>query len=73
MVVIGAGIYKLLVRIANGEDPDQPAFQKPSDLCLSLLSMPGRQLVFKILVHLSNPTYSHLLDTCTCRYAGVCN
>ena len=38
MMVIRAGIHKMLVRIANREDPDQTASQ--SDLHLGCLSMP---------------------------------
>ena len=38
----------MLDRIANGEDPDQTASKKQSDLGLSCLS---RQLVLKILEH----------------------
>ena len=47
MMVICAGIHKLLVWLANREDPDQ------SDLVLSCcLGLFGRQLVFEILEHL---------------------
>ena len=51
MLFFTVAIRKMLVRIANREDPDQ---MKQSDLglptiCLGLF---GRQLVFKILDHL---------------------
>ena len=45
MFVIKDCIHKTLVRIANGEDPDQTA-----SFCLSRPF--SRQLVFKILEHL---------------------
>ena len=45
MLVIRAGIYKMFVRIANREDPDQTA----SSDCLGLV---GRQVRFKIWAHL---------------------
>ena len=38
MLVIGPGIHKMLVRIANREDPDQTASMKQSDLRLACLS-----------------------------------
>ena len=42
MLVFRAGIHKIVVRIANREDPDQ----KQSDLCLRCLPrLFGRQLV----------------------------
>ena len=42
MLIIRAGICKMLVRIANREDPDQTASseEKQSDLGLSCLSRP---------------------------------
>ena len=54
MLVLKAGIYKMLVRRANREGPDQTAsLEKQSDLGLSCLSRYfGRQLVFEILEHL---------------------
>ena len=53
MLVIRVGIPKMVVRIANREDPDQTAFQKQSDLGLQCLSGPfSRQLLFEILEHL---------------------
>ena len=63
MLVIMFGSHKMLVCIANREDPDHTAsektlirllFQKQSDLGLHCLSEPffSRQLVFKILEHL---------------------
>ena len=42
MMVIRAGINKLLVRIANREDPDQIW------VCLVCLGLFGRQLVFEM-------------------------
>ena len=49
-MVIRAAIHKMLVRMANREDPDETA---SSDLGLSCLSRPfSRKLVFKILDHL---------------------
>ena len=49
MLVIRAGIYKMLVRIANREDPDQ-TLNKQSDLGLCCLaSLFGRYLVFEFL------------------------
>ena len=42
MLIIGAGIHKILVRIANREEPDQ----KQSDLFLHCLA---GNLVFEIL------------------------
>ena len=45
MLIIVAGIHKMLVRIANREDSDQTA----SAVCLDLFA---RQLVFEILEHL---------------------
>ena len=53
MLVIRAGVHKMLVRIANREDPDQTASQKQSDLCLHCLSrLSGSQLVFLVLENL---------------------
>ena len=49
MLVIRAGIHKMLVRIVNREDPDQTAF-----LCLCLF---GRQLVFRILEYTGKQTF----------------
>ena len=46
MLVIGAEIHKVLVRIANREDPDQTA--STDAFCLGLFVM---QRLFKILVH----------------------
>ena len=40
MLVFRAGIHKMLVRIANREDPDQTSSPKQSDLGLLCLSMP---------------------------------
>ena len=41
MLVIKAGIHKILLRIANRKEPDQTVFQKkPSDLDLNHLSRP---------------------------------
>ena len=40
MLVIRAGIYKVLVRIANREDPDQTASQKQYNGGLHCLSRP---------------------------------
>ena len=54
MLVIMAGIHKMLVRIANREDPDQTVLQKQSDLCIVCLCLFDRHLVFKILEHLLN-------------------
>ena len=45
-----AGICKMLVGIANREEPDQTA---SSEVCAACL---GRQLVFKILEHLPYAT-----------------
>ena len=53
MLVIRAGIHKMLVGIANREDPDQ--MKKQFDLDLHSLTRPfGRQLhvEFKMLEHL---------------------
>ena len=48
MLVLRAGIHKMLVRIANREDPDQTAEQ--SDLGLPCLSRHfGRKILFEIL------------------------
>ena len=51
MVVIKAEIHELLVRIANREDPDQTLAS--ATVCTVCLCLFGRQLVFKILEHLS--------------------
>ena len=40
MLDLRTGNNKMLVRIANREDPDQTAFQKQSDLGLHCLSRP---------------------------------
>ena len=45
MLVILADIHKMLVRIANREDPDQTALQKQSDLGLCCLSKPFSQAI----------------------------
>ena len=59
---IRAEFHKLLVRIANREDPDQTA----SDLGLCcLFVLLGRQLVFDILGHLP---YIHVLQFTTSCY-----
>ena len=51
LLVSRAGIHKMLVRIANGEDPDQT--QKQSDLGLRCLSrLFGTQLLIEISKHL---------------------
>ena len=48
MLVDGAHIRKMFIRIENREDPDQ------TDLVLQCLSkLFGKKLVFKILEHLS--------------------
>ena len=54
MLVIKAGIHKLLVRIANWEDPDQTASLEAvwSGSVLSVYALFGRQLVFRILENL---------------------
>ena len=60
MLLIKTGTHKVLVRIANGEDPDQTAsseavwsVKKQSDLGLPCLSKPlSLQLVFEILNYL---------------------
>ena len=51
---IRAGIHKMLVRIANREDPDQTASSEavgsgPALFCLGFF---GRQLILQILEHL---------------------
>ena len=48
MLVITAGIRKMLFRIANREDPDQTA----TLVCTVCLSIFGSQLVLEILEHL---------------------
>ena len=50
-----AGSHQMIVRIADREDPDQIASSVRSSLiwvCIICLGFVGRQLVFKILVHL---------------------
>ena len=47
MLVFGAEINKMLVRIANRGDPDQTASNQ-SDLDLHWLGLFGRELAFKI-------------------------
>ena len=65
MMVFRAGIHKMLVRIANREEPDQNASLK-ADLGLPCRSRPfGQALVFKIFEHLTYtnkllPTYPSL-------------
>ena len=60
MLVTRAGIHKMLVRIANSEDPDQKQF----DLGLHCLSVPlGRQLVFGILEHFPHNFFKILYPT----------
>ena len=49
MLAIRAGIHKMLVRIANREDPDQTASEEA--VC-SICQCPFLQLVFKIFQHL---------------------
>ena len=51
MLVIRAGIHKMLARIANREDPDETASKKQSHLGLPCLSRPFWQatIAFKIL------------------------
>ena len=53
MLVFKAGICKMLVRIANREEPDKTA---SSEVCAACLGLFGRQLVFKILEHLPYST-----------------
>ena len=58
MLIIRAGIYKMLVRIAKtGKTLIRLLLQKQSDLGLRYLSGPvfGRQLVFNILKYLLSP------------------
>ena len=52
MVKIRAGIHKMLVRIANREDPDQTLIW----VCTVSLGISGMQLVFAILEHLLKST-----------------
>ena len=53
MLAIRVGIYKMLVRIANSEDPDETASSDTADLGLHCcLDIFGRQLVMEILEHL---------------------
>ena len=40
MLLIKAGVHKMLVQIANREDPDRLLLQKQSDLGLRCLSSP---------------------------------
>ena len=49
MFVFRVGIHKLLVRIANMEDPEQTASEEP---VWSGSALFVRQLLFKILEHL---------------------
>ena len=55
MLVFRAVIHKMLVRIANREDPDQTAF--------------GRQLVYEILEHILYPHCMFLRENCTRKIA----
>ena len=50
MWVTRANIHKMLVRIANGEDPDQTASSEW--VCAVCIGLFGKQLVFEILKHL---------------------
>ena len=53
MLAIEAGIHKMLVRIANRENPDQTAsLESLIWVCTVYLGFLGRQLVFEILEHL---------------------
>ena len=54
MLVFKAGIYKIRVKIANREDPDQTALLESSLIliCTVCLGLFGRQQVFGILEHL---------------------
>ena len=54
MLVIRAGIHKMLVKIANGEDHDQNASSEAvwSGSAMFVYNLFGRQLVFQILEHL---------------------
>ena len=54
LIICRTGIHKMLVRIANGENPDQTASEE-SYLGLCCLSRPFWQatVVFEILEHLS--------------------
>ena len=65
MLVFRAGIHKMLVRIANREDPDQTASASSeavwSRSTLFVYSFFGRQLVFKILEHLPHLQKSQAL------------
>ena len=45
MLVIMADIHKMLVRIANREDPDHTLLQKPSDLGLHCMPQPFWQAI----------------------------
>ena len=47
-----AAIHKMLVRIANREDPDQTASSVGSGSALFVYTFFARQLVFGILEHL---------------------
>ena len=49
MLVARDIIHKMLVRVANREDPDQTSLIWVCTVCLGLF---GRQLKFKILEHL---------------------
>ena len=48
MLILRAGIHKMLIRIASKEDPDQSLIW----VCTVCLGLFGRQLVFEILEHL---------------------
>ena len=54
MYVIRAGIHKMLVRIANREDPGSDCFLRSSLIwvCAVCLDFFSRQLVFEIFEHL---------------------
>ena len=59
MLVFRAGTHKMLVKIANREEPDQTASSEArllifrnSLICTVCLGLFGRQLVFEILEHL---------------------
>ena len=62
MLVFTACIHKMLVRVANREDPDQTVLKKQSDLGLPCLSRPFWQAIsVQILEHLftsSNFSYT---------------
>ena len=52
MLVIKVGIHKMLVRIANREDPGQTASSNLIRVCTVCLGTFSRQLVFGIIEHL---------------------